>query len=152
ILPAHPDRPGLCVNQAVDHSQESRFAGAGGAEQYTETAGGDGHRKLIDDDAFAVALRHPVDFNHGAKRWRNAVETICNTRSTARGRKIAGNAPSSTRSTAYWPSPSKTRVPSPPAPIRAATTVNPIAWTVTMRSPARRTGRASGSSSCQKIS
>ena len=50
---------------------------------------------------------------------------------------------------ANWPSPSKTKLPSPPAPISAATTARPIVCTVTMRNPASSTGSASGTSTCQ---
>ena len=45
---------------------------------------------------------------------------------------------------------SKTKAPSPPAPIKAATTASPIVCTTTMRSPASNTGSARGSSICQK--
>ena len=47
--------------------------------------------------------------------------------------------------------PLEANVPSPPAPINAATTASPIVWTVTTRSPAISIGNASGNSIRQKI-
>ncbi len=63
---------------------------------------------------------------------------------------MIGRAPSSTMSMAACPNPWKMKVPSPPAPIRAATAVRPMAWTVVMRTPSSTTGSASGRRTCKK--
>src|SRR6516164_6743224 len=151
VLAADSDRSGINRDQPVDHSEGRRLAATGGAEQYAERLGIDGQRQTVDDAAIAVGFGDLVELDHVAGRRRSTAERVCRIKSAASARKIAGNAPSRTRSTAYWPSPSKTKVPSPPAPISAATTASPIACTVTMRSPASSTGRASGNSTCQKI-
>ena len=64
--------------------------------------------------------------------------------SAASARRMAESAPRRTRSVAVWPRPMKTKLPKPPAPMRAATTVRPMSCTVTMRRPASSTGRPSG--------
>src|SRR5713101_7193584 len=151
VLAADPDRSGIDRDQPVDHPERRRLAAAGGAKQHAERADVDRHRQIVDDPAVAVGFSNLVDLDHRRRPRRSTAERVCKTKSAASARKIAGKAPSRTRSTAYWPSPSNTKVPSPPAPIKAATTASPIACTVTMRSPASNTGRASGSSTCRKI-
>src|SRR6516162_7546693 len=151
VLAADPDRSRIGGDQPVDHSERRRFAAAGGAEQHAELSGTDGQRQAVDDPAVAIGLGDLIDFDHGVPLRRSRAASACRMKSAVSARKIAGKAPSRTRSTAYWPSPSKTKVPSPPAPIRAATTASPIACTVTIRNPASNTGSASGSSTWRKI-
>src|SRR6516162_7822024 len=151
VLAADPDRSRIGWDQPVDHSEGRRFAATRRAEQHTELAGAEGQRQAVDDPPLAIGFADLVDLDHAAWYRRSTAERVCRIKSAASARKIAGKAPSNTRSTAYWPSPSKTKVPSPPAPINAATTASPIACTVTMRSPASNTGKARGNSTCRKI-
>src|SRR5215472_7478838 len=117
VLAADPDRSRIGRDQPVDHSERRRFATAGSAKQHAQLTGADSQRQAIDDPPLAVRFTDLVDLDHGASYRRSTAMRVCRIKSAARARKIAGKAPSKTRSTAYWPSPSKTKVPSPPAPI-----------------------------------
>src|SRR5258708_1929126 len=149
VLAGDADRAAVERHQPVDHAQCRRFAAAGRAEQYAERAIRDGQRQIVDDRAAVIVLAGLVGLDHCAVGRRNSPVALCNRKWAAGASPIAGSAPSSTRSGGYWPSPSKTKLPSPPAPISAATTASPIACTVTIRSPANNTGIAKGSSTRQ---
>ena len=80
VLASDPDRPGIDRDQPIDHPQGRRFAATGGAEQHAKIPGRDGQRKPVDNAALAIGLCDLVDFDHGAKRRRSRVETICSTK------------------------------------------------------------------------
>src|SRR5947199_2318788 len=150
VLAGNTDRAAVEWHKAVDHPQCRRFAAAGGAKQNAECAVGHGQRQIVDNRPAVVPFTDVFELDHRATRRPSSAVALCSKKSAASARAIAGNAPSRTRSAAYWPSPWNTKLPSPPAPISAATTASPIAWTVTMRKPASNTGADRGNSTCQK--
>src|ERR1051326_2623951 len=150
VFASDADRAAVERDEAVDHAQRRRFAAAGRAEQHTECAIRHRQRQIVDDRPTVVAFAEMIELDHRAMRRPRSAVALCSRKSAASASPIAGSAPSSTRSAAYWPRPWNTKLPSPPAPINAATTAKPIACTVTIRKPASNTGADNGNSTCQK--
>src|SRR6202011_3791685 len=119
ILSGDADNTAVERHQPIDHAQAGGFAAARGTQHHAERAVRHGERQVVDHRPAVVGLADVVELDHRAVRRRSSDATICNRKSAANASPIVGKAPSNTRSAAYWPSPWKTKPPSPPAPISA---------------------------------
>src|ERR1700728_3911426 len=92
------------LNQAIDHAQQRRLAGAGSAYDHRDGVAFDHHRRLIDHRDGAVALGQIVDGNHCRARFMVSTSASSST-AAEKASATVGIAPSSTRSIAVWPMP-----------------------------------------------
>src|SRR5579871_2240253 len=104
------------LDEPVDHAQQRRFTGAGGADDHADGIAGDRHRDGVDHGRGAVTLGEILDGDHAFVLSRASTSASSST-AAENAMTTIGIAPRSTRSIAVWPIPWNTNVPSPPPPM-----------------------------------